>query len=114
MADSYIVGSLETAGTTASDAEKRKITHYADLTEGRFIFSPVAFETFGPWGPATRELISTIGRKITERTGERRASEYLRQRISIEIQRGNAASVFGTHSNTRELDEIFYVLNTKR
>ena len=56
--------------------------------------SPVAFETFGPWGPMTRDLISTIGRKITERSGEKRASHFLRQRINIEIQRGSATSVF--------------------
>ena len=29
-------------------------------------------------------------------TGERRATEYLLQRLSVAIQRGNAASVLGT------------------
>jgi hypothetical protein len=82
--------------------------------EGRFVFSPLAFETVGPWGPESKALISTIGRKITEKTGEKRATEFLRQRISIEIQRGNAASILNTHSDTRGLDEIFYVLNAKR
>ena len=42
-------------------------------------------------------------------TGERRSSFYLFQRISIAIQRGNAASVLGTVGSTSKLDEIFYL-----
>ena len=67
-------------------------------------------ETFGAWGPAAKELISAIGSRIKERTGEPRSSEFLRQRISIELQRGNAASVLGTLPSTRGLDEIFLLL----
>lgn len=62
----------------------------------------------------TRDLISTIGRKIMERTGEKRESEFSRQKISIEIQERNATSVSNTHHNMRGLDEIYYVLNAKR
>ena len=35
--------------------------------------------------------------------------EYLRQQVSIEIQRGNAAAVIGTVENSKE--SIFTVLN---
>jgi hypothetical protein len=110
MAISYIADSINAAGSAAAAAEQRKIHHYRELVEGRFIFGPLAFETFGPWGPECKLLIGEIGRKITERTGEKRSSEFLRQRISIEIQRGNAACVFGTHKASRGLDEIYYVL----
>jgi hypothetical protein len=39
--------------------------------------------------------------------------EFLRQRVSIEIQRGNAASVIGTHPYSRGLDEVYSVLRVK-
>jgi hypothetical protein len=58
-------------------------------------------------------MISTIGRKVTEKTREKRATEFLRQRISIEIQWG-MQRLFQIRSDTRGLDEIFYVLNLKR
>ena len=49
------------------------------------------------------KLISEIGRKCVDSTGERRSFEFLKQRISVEIQRGNAFSVFGTLPNVSEL-----------
>jgi hypothetical protein len=61
-----------------------------------------------------RPKIQSNNRYSTVKTGEKRATELLRQRISIEIQRGNAASILNTYSDTRGLDEIFYVLNFKR
>jgi len=112
LCKSNIVGSLSAAGYASGEAEKKKCWKYRHL-EGRFLFAPLAFETFGPWGPMTRDLIFTIGNKITERTGEKRASEFLRQRISIDVQRGNAECVLGTHPSARDLGEIFYVLKTK-
>ena len=87
---------------------------YHELADGRFIFCPIGFETFGPWGPEAKQLIAEIGRRISDRTGEKRASEFLRQRVSIEIQRGNAACVLGTHGFMRGLDEVFYLLNTRK
>jgi hypothetical protein len=35
---------------------------------------------------------------------------YLTQRISLAIQRGNAASVLGTIPLSPDLEEIFYIL----
>jgi hypothetical protein len=114
MAMSYITGSITAAGSAAETAEKKKIDKYKELVDGRYIFGPLAFETFGAWGPACKDLLSTVGRKIANQTGEKRSFDFLKQRISIEIQRGNAACVLGTHTFDRGLDEIFYVLNTKR
>jgi len=113
MAPSHIVGSLATAGHAAGEAEKLKCRKYEHL-EGRFIFCPIAVETFGPWGPATKELVACIGRRLAEKTGEMRSTDFLRQRISVAIQRGNAVSVLGTHTAARGLEEIFYVLSLNR
>lgn len=60
------------------------------------MFSPLAFETLGGPGPATRELLSSVGRLLVEATGCRRAGGYLLQRLSIDVQRGNAVAVMGT------------------
>jgi len=56
-----------------------------------------------------------IGRSITESTGERRATEYLLQRLSVAIQQGNAASVLGTvvleSADSQKLDAVFVFNN---
>ena len=75
-----------------------------------FFFTPLGFETLGSWGADAASFIASIGKRITDRTGEVRATDYLRQRISIDIQRGNAISVFGTIPDSRGLDEIFYLV----
>ena len=113
LAKSYIVGCLDSPGYAANEAEKKKIAKYQDL-EGRFNFTPLAFETLGPWGLKTKETIAEIGRRIADRTGEPRATEFLRQRISIEIQRGNAACVLNTASRDRGLDEVYNILHVKQ
>ena len=88
LASSYIA---TTSAKTGGAAESRKQRKY-ELLEDRFIVQPVGFETLGSWEPAARTLLSDIGRRIEQATGRERASELLRQRISMEIQRGNAAS----------------------
>ena len=65
-----------------------------------FFFQPIAFETMGVWGPSTQELIRDLSQRISTQTGEPRVGEFLRQRISIEIQRGNAMFVRGRSSMT--------------
>ena len=40
-------------------------------------------------------------------TGNQRAMEFLRQRVSIEIQRGNAAAVMGTVENSKDWNNLF-------
>ena len=70
---------------------------------------PVAVETFGAWGSEGARLIKTIGGKIQALTGEKRATFFLFQSISMAIQRGNAASILGTVKPGDKLDEIFYL-----
>jgi len=56
----------------------------------------VAVQTLGALGAGAVELLLELGRRITEPTGERRATEYLLQRLSVVIQRSNAAMQYGT------------------
>jgi hypothetical protein len=48
LADSHVIGSITSVGLAAAGAERKKTNMYRNLVEGRFIFSPLAFETFGP------------------------------------------------------------------
>ena len=65
-------------------------------------FVPLAFETLGAWGVQCQRFVSELGRLITLITGDTRETSYLRQRLSIAVQRGNAIACRGTLSH--ELD----------
>ena len=48
-------------------------------------------------------------KKIEDVTGEHRSREFLIQRISVAVQRNNAACVMGTFPEGKALDEIFLI-----
>ena len=80
----------------------------------QYIFVPVGFETFGTWGEYAKKLVNDLGKKVTNTTKEKRATLYLKQRLSIDIQRGNSTSVLGTLPSTQALDEVFYLLSNQK
>ena len=49
----------------------------------------------GTVGPKSMVLLRDVGRRIAEETGEVRARDFLFQRLSVAVQRGNCASVLG-------------------
>ena len=79
------------AGRAAATAERDKRTKYANFAR-RYRFEPVAIETSGVFGP-TSKVIQEIGKRISEKTGEPRETNWLKQRLSIAVQRGNAISI---------------------
>ena len=110
LAETYITQTSETPGTAAEKAEKAKIALYQELAKD-YIFTPIAIETFGSLGKLGHGLIKEIGQKLCDITGDKRSTFYLFQRISMAVQRGNAASILGTVSSSSDLDEIFYLLS---
>ena len=88
-------------------AEEKKANKYVHLGQ-HHIFAPIAFETFGAWGKNAEQVVSAIGKKIMDKSGDPRSMEYLRQRISVELQRGNAASVLGTLKDHKCFEKIFF------
>ena len=60
------------------------------------MFVPVAFETLGPICSDGVNLIALIGEKLTSKSGDGRERMFLFQRLSVAIQRGNAAAFHGT------------------
>lgn len=84
-------------------AEKRKIDHYNDLAH-RFVFIPIAAANSTVIGKFGLDLVKKIGTKITDKTGEKRSTMYLLQRISHAIQKGNTASILGTIPPSKDLE----------
>ncbi|CAH2217619.1 jg135 [Pararge aegeria aegeria] len=80
---------------SATSAEQAKRRKYENL-DSSFIFVPFGVETLGLWGPEARALFKELSKRVIESTGDPRAGSYLGQRLSLAIQRGNAASILGT------------------
>jgi len=107
LAHSYINETSKKAGSVADKAERHKHNHYISLKENH-LFTPIAFETLGCMGPETRIFIKKLGSLLKRASGEPRSMDYLLQKLSISIQRGNAACILGTLGKNR-IDD-FYLL----
>ena len=94
-AQTYLSATSVKAGAAAEVLAVNKFEKYRDL-EQHYTFCPVAVETMGPIDEESLKFLSAIGRHITEISGEPRESQFLFQRLSIIIQRGNAASFKGS------------------
>ena len=99
FAESHVQTSSARAGSAAAAAEASKSQKYADITTG-VDFVPVAIETSGTWGEQAIDLVREIGRRIAAVEHEPRSTVFLRQRISVAIQRGNASCIMGTFRGT--------------
>ena len=95
LAASHVQETSSRPGAAAISAEHFKSNKYADLTPSYDVV-PIAIETLGSWGPAAWEFMADLGRRISQVTGEPRSGAFLRQRLAITVQRGNAASIRGT------------------
>ena len=61
---------------------------------------PVGIKTYGAYGPQAIKLITQIGKKIQEATNEKLSTFYLKQCISMAIQKGNVVCVRGCPKKT--------------
>ena len=97
FAPSYSTIAAQQVGAVAQQAEARKMQKYKHL-DSCYFFTPVAIETSGVFGP-----------KTTESSGEANFFAYLTQRLSVAVQRGNAASVLGTMKmDSHDQEEEFF------
>jgi len=92
LAPSHLPKSAQSAGSAATTAEGIKIGKYAVAHE----FVPVAIETLGAWGVKGLSFIAELGKRITAVNGDKRSTAFLKQRLALAVQRGNAAAVLGT------------------
>ena len=95
FAASHVASSATTPRYAATRSEDLKRRKYQSLAQ-RFTFEPIAVETSGAIGETSQDFISMLGAKIGAVSGDIRETAYLRQRISIAIQRGNAISILNT------------------
>ena len=91
-AESSVNDTASSAGMAAANAEDRKRTKYSELAN-RYRFEPIAIETAGVMGASARDIVEEIGKRISEKSGEKRETWWLLQRLSIAVQRGNALSI---------------------
>ena len=77
--------------------------------ENRFIFTPVAIETLGAYGKDATKFVDAIGERLKTVSGDPRSLAFLKQKISLAIQRGNAAAMLGTLPQGKGFGEIFHL-----
>ena len=98
FANSYI-GDTSTRATAAADrAAANKTAKYTDLAKTHH-FVPMAVETGGAWNELALEFITELGRRIARITQEPRETQFLLQRLSISLQRGNVVAFRNTFSS---------------
>ena len=63
----------------------------------QYVMVPIAIETLGAYGGEAWNFVDVLGDRVARATGDVRSKSFLRQRLSIAVQRGNAAAIQGTH-----------------
>ena len=86
---SHVNGAAREAGAAAEIAASQKEAKYADI-DSRFVLEPIAVKTLGVLISLARLLLSDLGRRITNISGQTRELSFLYQRVSVLVQRFNA------------------------
>ena len=95
-------------GFVASKAESLKSRKYAHLSDSH-VFVPFAIESSGAWGRCANDLFKEIAQLIKTNCAENRALEFLRQRISLAVVRGNARLLRASFPDLEDMDELAYL-----
>jgi hypothetical protein len=108
LAVSHLNRAVLSPSAVANDAEHRKTMKYRSLAS-LYRFTPIAVETLGALGDEASAFFGDLGRRIASVTAEPRSSQFLMQRLSVALQRGNAACILGTVPSSHGLDDLFYL-----
>ena len=100
-------GSLCNTGTTATEAEARKIRKYRELTDNGYILYSVALEV-QCLGESSEIFITRLCKMLCRSHDVLRVGSFLKQRISMALQIGKAACVIPTVSDRDAFEEICY------
>ena len=76
----------------ANEREKRKIVKYESISQD-FDFRAIAIDTIGAYGSSAQKTVQEVGKRIKEMTGCTESTYFLRQRLSITVQKGNCLSL---------------------
>ena len=99
-------GTSKKAGAAAEQAAILKADKYRELTS-KYFFIPVAIETLGPINVDGANFLSKLGRRIEQSSMEKLETAHIFERISIAVQRGNAASFAGCFEELEPLRQWF-------
>jgi len=92
FAQGHYEDSARQAGLAATEAEAAKCQKYHDL-QSNYHFQPVAIETTGEYGKSAAPFLSGLRKKLVDASGDPRERQWLHQRLSLAVARGNAASI---------------------
>ena len=106
-APSYRVQATSGEGKVAELAEVKKDQKYS-LLGATYLFTPVAIETSGAIGPRSRVFLRELGRRVRWESGEPRAT--ILQRLSVAVQRGNAAVILDCFPSNKLLFYFIFYL----
>ena len=98
FAQSHITSTASNAAAAADKAARSKTKKYEHLSITRN-FIPFALETGDSWNSEAIELTNYIGKRITPSNSEPLETQFLFQRISISVHRGNALAFRNTFLN---------------
>ena len=96
-----------TSEAAADRAASSKTAKYTALSKTHH-FIPIAIETGGSWNDLAIEFINELRKRITAVTQEPRETQYIFQRMSVALQRGNAVAF----QNTFLAEYYFFTVNT--
>ena len=102
-------GSLCNPGTTATEAEAHKIEKNCELTDNGYIFQPVALEVQGSLGQSSEIFITRFCKMLCRSNDDQQAGSFLKQRISMARQIGNAVCVLGIVSDRDSFEEVHFL-----
>jgi hypothetical protein len=105
LADSYVLETSEVSGFAAEMACKH--SKYSSIISSNYVFNGLAFEILGPWYKEAIDFINVIGNRLIAESGDSKSKKFLFERISLAIQRGNAASIRSTFPDSALLSETF-------
>jgi hypothetical protein len=97
----------EVSGFAAEMACKRKHSKNSSIISSNYVFKGLAFKTLGPWCKEAIDFINVVRNRVIAESGDSKSKKFLFERISLAIQRGNAASIRGTFPDSALLSEIF-------
>ena len=107
IARSHLGISSTKPGSLSAAAEEKKRKKYSTLSD-TYSFVPIAVETLGPWGPEALSFMKELGLRLSVATGDPRSGAFLKQRISMAVQRGNATCISGSFPRGSAISEDFY------
>ena len=111
IADSYLHLSAACAGSAAEGAASRRETKYAALDHSHTFIS-LAFETYESINDNGTKFLQELGRRLRIISDDPGESTFLRQPISITLQRFNAITFSETF--TRPLTQSLRPNHSKR